>query len=73
MSDEALEMLNAIAEVPEGAAVLVKGKKYIGSRCDNGELHTGHQLAGVHPCDCKKAAPKTKTAKTEPKKKKGAK
>ena len=66
MSD-ALEMLNAIAEVPEGAAVLVNGKKCTGSRCKDGSLHTGYQLAGVHPCDCKAKKP-AKAAK-----KKGAK
>ena len=72
MSDDALEMLNAIAEVPEGAAVLVDGKKYTGSRCSNDALHTGYQLAGVHPCDCKKAKPAKKT-EAKAKKKKGAK
>ena len=60
MSDEAIEMINAIAEVPEGATVLVNGKACKGSRCADGSLHTGHQLAGAHPCLCKKTVKKTK-------------
>jgi hypothetical protein len=54
------EMDNAIASVPEGLAVLVKGKKVTGSVCKSGELHTGWQLAGIHPCDCAKKVKKNK-------------
>jgi hypothetical protein len=71
MSDtEAVEMDNAIYEVAEGAQVLVKGKKVSGSRCKNGELHTGYQLAGLHPCACpvKKKAPAKPKAETKKKK-----
>ena len=50
---EAQEMANAIACVDEGLTVLVKGKKVTGSICKSGELHTGYQLAGIHPCECK--------------------
>lgn len=74
------EMSNPIAEVPAGATVLVKGKKVTGSICKSGELHTGWQLAGIHPCACKKAKAATKKKakaaapkKATAKKKKGAK
>lgn len=60
--NEPQEMDNAIACVAEGLTVLVKGKKVTGSICDSGELHTGYQLAGDHPCECK-AKTKKKTAK----------
>jgi hypothetical protein len=68
--NELEEMNNPIAEVAEGLEVLVKGKKVKGSRCNNGELHTGYQLAGLHPCECPKPKAKAKK-KTTVKKKAG--
>ena len=65
--NELQEMPNAIAELCEGVEALVKGKKVTGSVCKSGELHTGYQLAGIHPCECPKKAAKKST------KKKGAK
>ena len=53
MKVEPQEMANAIAEVELGLTVLVKGKKVTGSVCKDGSLHTGWQLAGTHPCECK--------------------